>query len=346
MKIAFWPFFSQQNKRVGKFSLGSDSGVRLYAHCASEAAKAGWDATLVLPDWSQCDSVAPGFAPARALRLAPGLPVDNLQRRLHWDTAAIRRVCEGIDVVCTQHQHLAYPIRKLFPELRVLTECGMRPEQAYDTVPLFELAYRASDLVHCNSAELDSMVSARFRGVRTTVWPFGVDDALLSVERLPIAYDVAFPARASSTGYTNHELFLEAMRFAPQLRTLMTDPTGYLKLRDHPMHRDQYVRALSASSVVVGLTDNGYGGYSFLEAVALGCVPVALKLPEYESLLGPGWPYYCVKEPGSVLTAVRRALEGGWPEELRPGVSAQLAKHTYSYAWRRAKGDIERLQGR
>ena len=351
MKAVFFPFFSQQRKDCRKFSLGSDSGVRLYSYCAARAADLGWDSTLVLPDWSQCADCAPQYGTKyTVLRLPPTLPIDNMERRLHWDVGALRNVVGDADVLCTQHQSLAYPLRKLFPKLTILTECG-GAGPAFGLGDLTRLAYEASDLVHCNSQELADQLTGVGWRMPTSVWTFGVEDALFDMQRLPSKHDVLFPARASATGYSNHQLFVDAMRGVAH-RVLMTDPTGYLKessgcplewLYEQPLSRAQYLEALLSSRVVVGLTDNGYGGYALMEAIACGSVPVALKTEAYASLLGDDWPYFCEEDASDLRRTVEGALRFGLSPLRRERLIVRLDRCRYSRAWETARKDMEGL---
>jgi hypothetical protein len=344
MRVAFYPFFSQQDKRTRKFRLDSDSGVKLYAYMARRMREIGWESWLVLPDIRQIEGELPE---ASHRRYYPGyLAIDNLDRRLQWEPGWLRTFAE-FDLVLTQHEFLAYPLRCLCPNLKIVTECGMRPDQAWpETRALFDLAYNAADAIHFNSQTL----ADEFQHRRKWVWQFAYDEDIRPTRDLMRNIEVVFPARASATGYSGHEEFVKGLR-GKGLTVIMTDPTGYLRqtgschldwLPTGNLSRDSYLNVLARSRVVVSLTRNGYGGWAFREAIAAGAVPVCPRLPEYEELLGPKWPYYV---EGCLYTAVQRALHHLWhhPDIDKTAVHAKLAASSYQSAWQTAKRDIECL---
>lgn len=343
MKVIFYPFFSQQDKRTGKFLLESDSGVKLYAYMAERMAADGCDVQFVFPDGRQCC----GYGDELAYRLRKAgverhvipyrLAVDNLDRRLQWEPSWLRSL--GCDLLFTQHEFLAYPLRCLLPDQRVVMECGIRPGTAWpQTAELFPMAWRSADLVHCNSAVLAKDVSSF---AETVVWQFSYEDSV-AVARIGGVkdVDVLFNARCSATNYSHHEEFLRAFS-GSKLVVRVTDPTRYLG-SESALDRGSYVDLLHRSRVVVGLTDNGYGGHAFVEAVAAGACPVALKAPEYEELLTESWPYYC--DLGNIAETVRRALLGRWAAvstKVVRRVQENVAARSYSAAWKKAKHDLE-----
>jgi hypothetical protein len=349
MRILLYPFFSQQDKRTGKFLLESDSGVKLYSYIASRAMGEGWSTAFVLPQASQCED-SEWTPPGSYIRYPGHLEQSNLDRRLQWDSRWLRVCADVADVILTQHEFLAYPLRCLVPNSRIVMECGIRPETVWpQTGALFPLAWDAADLVHCNSWTLTDEM--RLRGVNASCWQFAVPEDV-GPSLASKAVDVLFNSRASATGYTNHDVFLRAME-GTDLRVLVTDPTSYLRLEGgcscdwlppEPLDRKSYVEALQSSTVVVGLCNNGYGGYAFREAMAAGALPVALRAPEYEELLTPMWPYYAkALDPHEVYIAVVRALEGGWagvPDDVRFSVEHRLRQSSYREAWRTARHDI------
>lgn len=336
MKAVFYPFFSQQNKLTRKFLLASDSGVKLYAYMARRLAEEGWDVEFVLPQEEQCESAFGVFG--RVRRAPYALALNNLDRRLQWEPAWLRSL--ECDLLFTQHEFLAYPLRCLLPAQRIAMECGIRPTTAWSqTREVFPLAWRAANLVHCNSGTLAEEVSAY--GARTAVWRFSYDGVL--EEELERDVDVLFNARASATGYSNHGAFLQAFS-GSKLRAKMTDPTSYLRnqgcteLLTEPLCTFQYKRLLKRTRVVVGLTANGYGGHAFVEAIAHGACPVALRTPEYVELLTPEWPYYC--SLSDIAEVVEAALECGPDVPAIDAVRRNVAACSYAEAWKVARESI------
>jgi hypothetical protein len=329
MRVILYPFFSQQDKRQRLFRLDSDSGVRLYSYMAARLVEAGHDVAMVVPPIEQCvDALT---FPCRTIR-SPKLCIDNLDRRLQWDPTWLRSL--ECDLLLTQHEFLAYPFRCLHPQTKIFMECGMRPDTAWpETREMFPLAWRAADLVHCNSDDLATQMP------NSTVWRFGYDDDIAISRGLSRDIDVLFPARASATNYSNHEAFLKAFEGSP-LTTKLTDPTSFLG--NAPLSRAEYLTTLHRSRVVVGLTDNGYGGYAFIEAVAAGACPVALR--SYAHLLTDAWPYFC--ELGGVREVTERALKLGWAgvsTKIVRRVQQNLLTYSYSSAWAKAKEDINEV---
>lgn len=344
MRVTLYPFFSQQDKAQRKFRLSSDSGVKLYCYIAKRMVGVGWEPTLVLPHPSQCVDYVE--APCRTRVVPYNVAVDNLDRRLQWEPSFLRQLAEDSDLLLTQHEFLPIPLRALAPELPVVMECGIRPDTAWpETAALFPLAWGSASLVHCNSQPLAETVDAP----RVRVWQFAYDADVFEPAPGPKTVDVVFPARASATGYSGHRAFVDAMRSSP-LVVRMTDPTGYLGvtgecpcewLAGNPLDSATYLRLLRSSRVVVSLTTNGYGGYAFREAIACGCVPVALRRPEYVELLGKSWPYYT---DGSDVRAVSTAAAYyGWHSELRAGVLERLVESSYQRAWEKAYVDLQEV---
>lgn len=353
MRVVLYPFFSQQDKITSKFKLESDSGVKLYKFMHEQMLKCGWDSTLVLPRHDQ--RADDGFVePERSHTVPNHTCIDNLDRRLQWDPEWLRHVVEDCDVFLTQHEFFAYPLRCLVPDLRIAMECGIAPTTAWpQTEEMFYLSWKAADLVHCNSQTVADRVAPY---CPVTVWTFAYDHQLLCERNLARDIDVLFPARASSTDYSNHKVFVTAMRNMRDSYILMTDPTNYLRLTgeapehwlpDAPLSRPQYEEALHRTKVVVGLTTNGYGGYAFREAVAAGAIPVAVKTPEYVELLGHEWPYYAeTLDAHDVWRAVDSALKLGWagvPQHLYFGINVNIQSCTYQASWYKAKQNLEGL---
>lgn len=332
MRVTMLPFFSQQDKRQNKFRLASDSGVKLYAYIAGRLA-VDHDVTFVLPSPIQCIDTITLPRDVWIERLSVELPLSNLDRRLNWDATWLRTL--KCDLFMTQHEFLAYPLRCLRPDMQIIMECGIKPDTAWpQTAELFPLAWRSADLVHCNSAELAAQMP------NSTVWKFGYADELASSRGTLRDIDVLFPARASSTEYSHHSAFVEAMTDSP-LTVVMTDPTSFLRphrlVSPSPLSREEYEDTLHRSKVVVGLTDNGYGGYAFIEAIAAGACPVALR--SYAHLLTDSWPYFC--DLHSIRSVVSKAHWAGVSTKVVRQVQENVSAYAYSVAWQKAKEDID-----
>jgi len=329
MHVTLWPFCSQQDKRTGKFLLASDSGVLWYSYLASKL-----QAAVVLPMEYQCEDELRFL-----MELRSWVPSSNLYRRLHWDTVLMERVAEQESPVLTLHELIACPLKTLHPKLRVVCEHAFDVKSAWpETAELFPLAWRAADLVHCPTEALrQEVLRAGGNGV---VWPVPYDSDVFRPSTAPRDIDVLFNSRASSTGYTNHEVFVRSMLFCG-LRIVCTDPTGYMALTNACPHtwlrrvlRARYPSLLARSRAVVCLTDNGTVPTALKEAVASGCAAVVLDRPQYREFFGEKYPYFCTLN--TVLGITRRALDRG-----PTPIPAALAECTYEASLKRVKEALQ-----
>lgn len=328
-----WPFCSQQDKQTGKFRLASDSCVKLFQYIADQVPNPWW----ILPPFDQCCDI-PAFR--GEVRCYPDVSVDNKLRRFQWDVDFIRNLPCG--ELFTSHDFLTIPLRHLRPDIRTYLE-GMSPTAAWpEQAHLFPVAWKCADLVYCNSRKLAEMSGG-------VVWTFAYEDSVARARPVQRTIDVLFNARASSTNYSHHQDFMEAME-GSKLVVRMTNPTNYLT--NHPwllgpLDRNSYLDILHMSKVVVGLIENDYGGHGFREAIAAGCCPVALDTPEYRELLTDKWPYYC--NLGNIRAVVEKAVAVGWPgvsTKVVREVQVNLKACSYSHAWEQARRDKDGIRKR
>jgi hypothetical protein len=346
VRALLYPYCSMQDKRQQLFRLSSDAGVKLHLFIAGRMLAKGWEPALALPQEYQCCD-EPLF-PCTAVRLPYTAELDNFTRRLQWVPSWLRRIADRFDLVLTTHETLAYPLRAFAGEkLRIVTEGGLAVADA--TRELVELSWGASDLVHCNSRQLQELAEPH---AQTSLWQFAYEDSIAEPRELYRDIDVLFSSRASAAGYTSHELFLEAAR-SSHWSVLVTDPTSYLRSRGgavgvpaEPLDREQYIDALHRSRVVVGLVKDGSSGWALREAMAAGACPVTLHNRDYEDLLTPDWPYYCTATAAGVKEAVEDALHSGWsgiPAAVQQEARRRLRASSYSEAWKQAEKDLEAL---
>jgi hypothetical protein len=322
MQVTFWPFYSQQDKRTGKF-LDTCSTVKMYAYMADKMQKDGHDVKFVVPAKLQRDwKMGVG-------RLLASMPPCNKTRRLHWDTGVMSMVAKDCDLLITSHDFIAFPMRCLFPELTIVSEAAILPGAAWpEQDPLFTMAWKSNDMMHCNSWATGRAVRKYCPLLKK--WPFSYEDSVTEQRNVVRDIDVLFNSRCSSTNYSHHR---EAMAACPD--AYFCDPTGYLGKR--PLTREQYLDVLHRSKVVLGLTVGGTASHGLWEAVAAGCCPVTLKLTEYVEVLGPLWPYYCTLDEVSIRETVRRALRDAYTARN------EVVDRSYSAAWKQAEKDIEEL---
>lgn len=335
MNIAFLPYYSQQDKVTGKFRINTDSPVKFYSFMARELAKLGHDVTFYVPHSNQCVDILPidSVVGCKIHYTGKNLPLCNKTRRFHWDTAWLSSLHH--DMLITSHEYIAIPLKILRPTMKVIVECGFEPESSFPGAnQLFPVAWSMADLVHCSNAHLADMVENGSDGT-PVVWRLGYDVEIAKPRNVSRYIDVLFSARASSTNYTNHNIFIDALRGEPY-KVLMTDQTNYLRrtgecpiewLPERPLVGEAYIDMLHRSKVVVGLMENGYGGHAFREAIACGCIPVALNIPEYRELLGEDYPFLCSRAAVSIRSAIEDALRFGTQ------MQSSVTKYSYQAAW-------------
>jgi hypothetical protein len=346
VKVLLYPYCSMQDKRQQLFRLSSDAGVKLHLCIAGRMLAKGWEPVLALPQEYQCCDEP--VLPCTTVRLPYSAELDNFARRLQWVPRWLKQIVDRFDFVLTTHETLAYPLRAFAGEkLRIVTEGGVVVADV--TRELVELSWRASDLVHCNSKQLQELAEPY---AQTSLWQFAYEDSIAEPRGLYRDIDVLFSSRASAAEGTSHPVFLEAAR-SSRWSVLVTDPTSYLRNRGElfgvppePLDREQYLDALHRSRVVVGLVKDGSSGWALREAMAAGACPVTLCNQDYEDLLTPEWPYYCTATAAGVREAVDDALHSGWggvPTAVQQEVRRRLEASSYSAAWAQAEKDLEAL---
>lgn len=336
MRVTIYPFCGQQDKEKGLFRLESDSSFRMLQFVAGKMVdELGWWPTTVLPPPGMCvdrPTIRGGFRYA-------SMPIDNLHRRLHWTP---EEWMDRSDMAILGHELMAFPLRCVRPELKIVAECGLTPTTAWpQTAPLFPLAWQSSDLVYTFSEG----TAAEIKAPRVSVWNACFDERNLRPSKTK-DIDVLFNQRASATGYSNHKEFVRQMD-GTNLRVVMTDPTGYLRKTGEapsswllpPLSTAEYYDLLGRSRVVVGLTTNAYGGAAFREAICSGAVPVALKQPGYIELLGPHWAWY-VDDPDTLAEIIDEAGRYGYVSD---DVLERARACSYQAVWPKIRRDLETL---
>lgn len=334
MRAAMWPFYSQQDKVDGKFLTQKDSCVKYMLYCADRLRTLGWDVTFFSPYTYLCSDRAP-------LGVHVYIPVDNAERRVHWDTRDIERL-QGYDLLWTTHDYLPFPARVCHPNMKIVGEAGILPATKQEE-RMFELAWDACDIVGCNNAELQRFVKPH---TKAAVWQFSYDDALAKPRGLVRDITVLFNSRCSATNYSHHE---DVIASCSDLGLAVLDPTNYLRSSGRtgvsPCAPDcgEYEDILHRSKIVLGTITGGGGTHSFREAIACGACPVALDEPCFRELLTEDWPYLCTID--TLRATVKDALKHGWSGTPKLGkeVKERVAKCSYSAAWEKAYSDIRSI---
>lgn len=326
-KVVLHPFYSQQDKATQRH-LPICGNVRQLVFLAEKLTELDWDVTAVAPVANQeCVDAFPGRVHMCLV------PMCNKLQRIHWHTHQLTRLYAGADMCITNHELMAIPVRACYPSIKIVQFAPVQPDL------MFRIAWDASDLVvsYCEGGARE--VDMWNIQSPTAVWRMSYDERKFQ-GRTPVDrdIDVLFISRCSSTNYTNHEKFLQAMPNLSHLRVVFMDPTGYLRLRDGGRYEygepDKFVDYLYRAKVAVALNWSVYGGFSLREAVRAGCVPVCMH-SAYEDVCGTAWPCYVDSHcsPESVVLAVERAMK-------HTGPLPDVSKDSYQAAWSTVKEDL------
>jgi hypothetical protein len=137
-----------------------------------------------------------------------------------------------------------------------------------------------------------------------------------------------FPNRLSSTNYSNHLRFFEAIRNVSRDRkdfnVIVNNPTKYMSSTDlqkacphlmilnegHLLNREQYLNTLHGIDIGVALfTQEGHGGVSSKQFQAAGCLPVFPFVNEYQYLMPAGYKGYCKPDLSDLEDAINYVLD-------------------------------------
>lgn len=304
MKVLLWPFYSQQDKATGKH-LATCGNVRQCAFLSEQM-----DCITVIPDtWTE--------HPFKGKVLRSYIPSSNPLQRLHWDTRLVEN-CAGVDLVICNHEYMAIPLRTAFPNVRIIQMCSVVPDNA-----LFAEAWRCADLVVAQN-EVAAMEFRKLTNKPVSAWQMSFDERRfpqVTGGHRPI--DVIFVQRCSSTNYSHHLEFLEAIE-GTAWRVVFTDPTGWMRQQRPDLEYidpvSGYKRALLQSKVAVSFCDYGYASQSIREAVRCGCVPVT-----------------GVTDPASIRRAIEMALREPGPDYR---TLKEVEKQSYQRCWEKIREDL------
>lgn len=145
---------------------------------------------------------------------------------------------------------------------------------------------------------------------------------------------IVFPNRLSSTNYSNHLRFFEAIRNISQQRNdfqvIVNNPTQYMKFEEIEelcpnllkindgklMSKEQYFKVLNGANIGVALfTQEGHGGVSSKEFQAAGCLPVFPKVNEYQYLMPKHYKGFCKPDLNDLEKSLNYVLDVCQKEE-------------------------------
>lgn len=301
MQVMMLPFFSQI--RDGKFRLSTCGACKQLAWIAKRLDRC----TVLLPYDYLCESEHPFECKIRRMFVPP----DNRKQRWHCDAAALEHLLRDADTVICNHETMAAPVRAVC-DARVVQMLTVAPEES------MKPHWDAADLMVVHGQAAQDHVQQR-TSTPTVQWNALYDADEYVPQQRDRDIDVLFLQRCSSTNYTHHEEFLEALPKLNDLSIVFTDVTGWLRKRrpDLQCMTGSFIDTLTRTKVAVSLQSNMYGGQSAYAAAAMGCTLVTL--PNGTELASH------VTSLDGIATAVRHAL-------AHP-LQADASKFSYQSAW-------------
>lgn len=303
-KIGIWPFYSQHDKATGKTLLATCGATKQMSYLARKLRERGDVVNVIVPN----GSYAPEFD--GCVKKHHTIHTHNPTQRIHWNTDKLYSAFHDCDTVLCNHEYGAIPLRTMFPSKNIIQMCAVKPDSL-----LFVEAWRAANLRVVHTEVMRQHVYKAVGTQLTEVWPMRYDAERLNVQPAhDKAVDVLFVQRCSSTNYTKHVEFLQAMESYKHLKVAFTDVTKYLRnIRPELCYTspETYNTVMRSSKVVVALNDDGFGGQAVVEAIACGCIPVLLDAPCYRELVDGhpgGWPYFVKPD----LTNLGEVIYNAW----------------------------------
>lgn len=391
MRVVIQPFCSQQDKLTGQFLLSADVTMDISRFLAEKLATIGADVYFILPHVSRCLGGYPTWMPAFKVFVHQGIASDNKLRRLTFDATAMREMLAGVDLFITHNELMAYKVRQLVGDkTKIIHFNHLMPLGDWAWMePLQQASWAAADLVVVLAENLQRFAKGRinqvalwnYQDIKWALWPMVYDRRLIRFRESawPATVDLLFVQRCSSSNYTHHREFIEAIKILRidqswQGRVVFTDPTGYLEHQGrheitglylpelnieyaHCASRDAYYKLLGDSKVAVAMmTDDLHGGVAIREAIASGCIPVLLDQPAYHEMLQPydmSWPWFVPQTlnpwvlAGILMDALKK--QDCWQfntphDQVLELVRQKLQSETYQAAWTNsAWSDIQGL---
>jgi len=316
-RIAFLPFFSQQDKQSGKFLLHSCVATKHIMFMARKIhEELGWKIRLLVPPLKDCQTLPDwdGTGDMFDVHEAP-IPPENMAQRLEWYPHRWSTLFKDVDILFTSHELIGWAIKGAYPKMKVVQQHNLSPETAWPWMrPLFDLNYSAVDLLTCLSPTMQRFICKEsLRSERVRLWPFAWNVQQLKDPTWSTKWgvhrdiDLLFVLRGSGTNYSHHVEFITALKVLRETgwqgKVYFPDQTRYLtenKLLEGidnvyvqegtNKNLGAYTQLLRRSKAVIGLCDNGFGGESIREAIACGAFPILFNCDGYTDLVGNDWP--------------------------------------------------------
>lgn len=384
--VVIYPFFSQQDKATGQFLLESCGSTKMNLFLAQRITqRLGWSVTMVFPKENEV-ATYPDFG---AYHLEPPLfrtfpmhiPSNNMYQRLHWEPEKWTALLDRADLCINHHEVLGWPLARMFPHLKIVQMNVVSPREPWPWMaPLFFETWKSVDLIvtlgRPMQDEIAETMEVVLRGesiegcADIALWPLSYDEQKLTDVDRPIDKDIdlLFVLRGSSTNYSHHVEFLQAIpilrRQGYKGKIAFTDITRYMatnrmfdglegpiEILPEPKTQDAYVKMLWRSKAVIAMNDNQHGGMSFREAVYCGACPIVPPYRGYTDMVGTDWPYLIDEmKPESIAEAVIDAEANCYWVGTNEAQSKRLHKlvklESFQAAWDlRIRPDLVRLMG-
>lgn len=177
---------------------------------------------------------------------------------------------------------------------------------------------------------------------------------------------IMFPNRLSSTNYSNHLRFFEAIQNISKtrndFRVIVNNPTQYMTYEEisklcpnlkvlndgNLLSREQYLKTLHQVDIGVALfVQEGHGGVSSKEFQAAGCLPVFPKINEYEHLMPEDYNGFCNPDLHDLEIALNYALDICRTEKgielVKIGKKLIFERDSFEFNIETVKNDLESL---
>jgi len=363
-KILWIPQLATTDKTTGKIIINADSNITIFNGIASELVKKDYKVDILMPHILNCNS---DFSEAlyndeniRVVQLKQG-PLNAFALRYDFD---FREYCDIIkesnpDIIVNNTPSLTKNIRAVLFHLKlnvkVVNFLHFLDYPGEDKVPLpisyfmrqiegivwSDLAVFQSYTVRDKAMKaIDKYFKTYVREYNKTIKREKINVAVWNATYSQKEIDnvvvsskfgkktIMFPNRLSSTNYSNHLRFFEAIRNISKTRNdfqvVVNNPTKYLSYEQIKelcpnlvvlyggalMNKGQYFVTLKSCDIGVALfTQEGHGGVSSKQFQAAGCLPVFPKCNEYAHLMPDVYEGYCKTNLEDLERAINYALD-------------------------------------
>jgi hypothetical protein len=368
-KVLYIPFFSQQDKETGEFILESDSNMHIMRNIVKVLNGFECDVDVALP--YEPSGIMIGdynykyFKPFN----------NNVMQRYHFEANDyINLFSEKYDLIINNTPPVTkniyatyYYLYKKFPKIVSITHFVDYPSMV--KVP-DKISYWSRQVDSAEVSNLSVFISSLSKKMfleesgldnsdKITVWKMSfsieeIDLLINKVEKYPVK-TIVFPNRISSTGYSNHEIFIEAVNILWKKRkdfqVIFTNTTKYYSKNminnsipcaffvDTEKRKD-YLNMLSRSHVAVSLFLNDvHGGLAIRESIYCGCVPVVTNVYDYVNIVPEDYSYFVESDLSNLVEVLDAVLDASYYNEYKE----KVVEDSFEYNKINMENDIRRI---